>query len=75
MKGFAIVLYTSEKQFISGKLWFDLQSMILGFTAMVKTKLLKFPGVLIKPAIINQDVLENHFSQLQAANGQNENPT
>ena len=66
---------TNEKEFISKKLWFDLQSMILGFTAMVNTKLSKFPGTLIKPAIINQDVVENHFSQLRAANGQNENPT
>ena len=30
---------TNEKEFISGKLWFNLQSMILGFMAMVNTKL------------------------------------
>jgi hypothetical protein len=64
-----------RKEFVSSKLWFDLQSMILGFGAMVKTKLSRFPGTLIKPAIINQDVVENHFSQLRGANGQNENPT
>ncbi len=66
---------TNGKEFVSSKLWFDLQSMILGFTAMVKTKLSRFPGTLIKPTIINQDVVENHFSQLRGANGQNENPT
>ena len=66
---------TNGKEFVSSKLWFDLQSMIMGFGAMVKTKLSRFPGTLIKPAIINQDVVENHFSQLQGANGQNENPT
>ena len=51
------------KEFISAKLWFDLQSMILGFTAIVKAKLSRFPGTSIKPAIVNQDVVENHFSQ------------
>lgn len=66
---------TTGKEFISAKLWFDLQSMILGFTAMVRTKLSRFPGTLIKPAIVNQDVVENHFSQLRGANAQNENPT
>ena len=63
------------KEFVSAKLWFDLQSMILGFTALVKAKLSRFPGTSIKPAIVNQDVVENHFSQLRGANAQNENPT
>ena len=63
------------KEFLSEKLWFDLQSMILGFTSMVKTKLSRYHGSIIKPAIINQDVVENHFSQLRGANGQNDNPT
>jgi hypothetical protein len=49
--------------------------MIFGFISIVKTKLNRFPGSLIKPAILNQDVLENHFSQLRAANGQNDNPS
>lgn len=30
---------------------------------------------MIKPAIVNQDVVENHFSELRGANGQNDNPT
>ena len=63
------------KEFLSAKLWFDLQSMILGFTAIGKAKLSRFPGTSIKPAIANQDVVENHFSQLRGANAQNENPT
>lgn len=66
---------TTGKEFLSTKLWFELHSRILGFSAMVKTKLSRFPGTLIKPAIVNQDVVENHFSQLRGANGQNENPT
>ena len=44
---------TNGKEFVSAKLWFDLQSMILGFTSMVREKL--------KPAILNQDLVENHF--------------
>ena len=65
---------TKGNQFFSEKLWFDLQSMIHGFTSIVKTKLLQFPGSTIKPAIANQDVVENHFSQLRSANGQSDNP-
>jgi hypothetical protein len=41
----------------------------------VQTKLSRFPGSTVKPAIANQDVVENHFSQLRSANGQNNNPT
>ena len=66
---------SDNKEFISDKLWFDVQSMILGFRSMVKTKLTRFPGTCIKPAIVNQDVLENHFSQLRGANAQNDNPS
>lgn len=65
----------AKNQFFSDKLWFDLQSMILGFRSVVEVKLSRFPGSVIKPAIMNQDLVENHFSQLRAANGQNENPT
>ncbi len=66
---------SSPKEFLSDKSWFDLQSMVLGFISLVKSKLARFPGSLIKPAIVNQDVVENHFSQLRGANGQNDNPT
>ena len=66
---------TTSKEFLSDKSWFDLQSMILGFISLVKSKLARFPGSFIKPAIINQDVVENHFCQLRGANGQNDNPT
>jgi hypothetical protein len=37
-------------------------------------KFSSFPGSVIKPAIINQDCVENHFCQLRACNGQNANP-
>ena len=66
---------SKSDEFVSSKLWFDLQAMILGMISLVRVKLSKFPGSLIKPAVINQDVLENHFCQLRAANGQNDNPT
>ena len=62
------------KEFLSSKLWFDMQSMVLGFISLVRTKLARFPGYVKKPAIMNQDLVENHFSQLRAANGQNDNP-
>ena len=66
---------TSGKAFVSSKLWFDLQSMVIGLTSMVRTKLTRFPEAVIKPAIVNQDIVENHFLQLRGDNGQNENPT
>ena len=65
---------TSNK-FFSYKLWFDLQSMVLGFQSLIIIKLKAYPQSVIKPAIINQDVVENHFCQVRACNGQNNNPT
>ena len=65
----------SSKKFFTSKLWFDLQSIILGFESIVAIKLKKFPQSVIKPAIINQDYVENHFCQVRACNGQNNNPT
>lgn len=49
---------------ISSKLWFDIQSMCLGFNALVQIKLKNFPQSCIKPAIINQDCVENQFCQV-----------
>lgn len=66
---------TDGKKFISSKLFFDLNSMILGFQSLVSIKLKAFPNAIIKPAIINQDLVENHFCQVRACNGQNNNPT
>lgn len=65
----------TSKEFLSDKTWFDLQSLIHGFISLVKSKLTRFPGSCIKPAIVNQDVVENHFCQLRGANGQNDNPS
>ena len=62
-------------QFFSPKLWFDLQSMAYGFQAIISIKLSKYPQSVIKPAIINQDAVENHFCQVRACNGQNNNPS
>ena len=64
-----------SKSFISSKLWFDLQSMCLGFQSLVHYKMTRFPSTVIKPAIVNQDCVENHFSQICSCNGQNDNPT
>jgi hypothetical protein len=47
----------AKNQFFSNKLWFDLQSMILGFHSIVEVKLSRFPGSVIKPAIMNQDLV------------------
>ena len=49
--------------------------MALGFQAIVSFKLNKYPQATIKPAIVNQDVVENHFCQVRASNGQNNNPS
>ena len=65
----------SPKHFISDKLWFDIQSMIHGFKAIVNIKLSANPSSSIKPWLVNQDVVENHFCQIRACNGQNQNPT
>ena len=42
---------------------------------MVAVKLRIFPQSVVKPAIVNQDCVENHFCQVRACNGQNNNPT
>lgn len=65
----------ATKLFFSSKLWFDLQSMIVGFESLIAVKLSAFPKTFIKPAIVNQDVVENHFCQVRACNGQNNNPS
>ena len=64
-----------SQSFISSKLWFDLQSMCLGFQSLVHYKMTRFPSTVIKPAIVNQDCVENHFCQIRSCNGQNDNPT
>ncbi|XP_070540318.1 uncharacterized protein [Ptychodera flava] len=63
------------KHFISRKLYFDMQSLLLGFTKMCEYKLQQFPGSSIMPGIVNQDVVENVFCQARSYNGQNANPS
>lgn len=65
----------NSKSFISSKLWFDMQAMCLGFQSMVHYKMTRCPSTVIKPAIVNQDCVENHFCQIRSCNGQNDNPT
>lgn len=65
----------NSTQFISAKLWFDLQSMILGIKSVLRINLDHFPDYLMKLWILNQDLVENHFCQIRACNGQNNNPT
>ena len=64
-----------NNKFVSTKLWFDVQSMCLGFRSMVAIKTAQFPAAVIKPALVNQDGVENHFCQVRSCNGQNNNPT
>ena len=54
-----------NNKFISSKLWFDLQSMCIGFVSMIAVKLKNYPQSVIKPAIVNQDCVENHFCQVR----------
>lgn len=65
----------NKVDFISAKLFFDLQSMCLGFQSMVSIKLKQFPTSIVKPGLINQDCVENHFCQVRSCNGQNNHPT
>ena len=65
----------TPKQFISSKLWFDLQSMVHGFKSVVNIKLTKFPNSVIRQWLVNQDGVENHFCQTRSCNGSNNNPT
>lgn len=58
----------NNSQFVSTKLWFDLQSMCLGFRSMVAIKMTQFPNSVIKFALINQDGVENHFCQVRSCN-------
>ena len=71
----AVETERNSKHFISSKLWFDLQSMCLGFQSLVHYKLTRFPNSVVKPAIVNQDSAENHFCQIRSCNGQNDHPT
>lgn len=75
MKDWREECVNDNSKFVSTKLWFDIQSMCLGFPSLVRIKLRKFPHSVIKPAIVNQDCVENHFCQVRACNGQNNNPT
>ena len=75
MQSWADQTETKPSLFVSSKLWFDIQSMCLGFSALVSIKLSQFPQSVVKPCIINQDCVENHFGQVRSCNGQNNNPT
>jgi len=53
----------------------DLRSCLIGFCDLCETVLSK-KGTSIVPALINSDVIENHFCQQRATyNGANTNPT
>ena len=64
-----------SSHFLLAKLWFDLQSMFQGVSFLVTIKLSEFPDSVIRLWIINQDLVENHFCQIRACNGQNNNPS
>lgn len=48
--------------------------MVYGLEQIVKIKKSKFPKSILKPIIINQDVLENVFCQIRGFNAQNDHP-
>ena len=64
----------TRKNFLSDQLWLDLRSMVYGLEQMVKIKKRNFPKSILKPIIINQDVLENVFFQVRGFNAQNDHP-
>lgn len=64
----------SPKNFLSEKLWFDPQAMVFGLEQAVAIKSTTFPGSLLEPVIMNQDILENVFFQVRGSSGQNNNP-
>lgn len=65
---------SDPKNFFSDKLWFDMQAMVLGLQGVVRIKTKHFPGTVLKPVILNQDILENIFCQVRGSSGQNDNP-
>ena len=65
----------SPKNFLSEKLWFDLQSTVYGLEQAVAIKSTAFHGSLLKSVIMNQDILENVFCQVRRSSGQNNNPS
>ena len=42
---------------------------------MVVIKTAQFPAAVIKPALVNQDGVENDFCQVRSCNRKNNNPT
>ena len=55
----------NSENFISSQLWFDLQSLCLGFQSLVYYKITRFPSTVIKPAVVNLAGVEDHFMFLQ----------
>lgn len=64
----------TPKNFLSDKLWFDVRAMISGLEQVVRIKTESIHGAVVKPVIINQDILENIFCQVRGCNGQNNHP-
>ncbi len=48
--------------------------MVYGLEQVVKIKKSLFPRAVIKPIILNQDILENIFCQVRGFNAQNDHP-
>ena len=65
---------TNGRNFISEQLWFDLRAMVYGLEQVVRIKKKTFPNAVIKPIIVNQDVVENIFCQIRGFNAQNDHP-
>lgn len=59
---------------MSKQLWFDLQAMVLGLEQAIAIKTTAFPCSLLKPVIVNPDILQNIFCQVRRSSGLNNNP-
>ena len=63
-----------NRKFITHQLYFDLHSMILGFSSYCQFVFDLFPGAEIRPSFTNQDRTENLFGCIRGSNGPNEMP-
>ncbi|XP_052258149.1 uncharacterized protein LOC127862916 [Dreissena polymorpha] len=65
-----------KKRLLSQQCSEDIQSCILGFTALCKTVLTKSSVMYVTPGLVNSDVIENIFNQQRSTyHGANTNPS
>jgi hypothetical protein len=64
-----------SKNFITRECFSDLQSMVIGFQALVEIKLSNHPTAYVSASRTNTDIVENFFCSHRGINGSNNNPT